>query len=166
MPSRRFTLEEIEAHNRKFPTPALKQPQNTPVRPSRSPVVTPEASARVPIPEKAQKDHHEAIYEANPDSQIPHPKPERHKKAALERSNAREKEGLPRITVRFVGYRVRPLDPDNFAGGCKDLLDGLRHAAIIPGDEPWRITLQTEQVCVHAYAQERTVIEINDPGKA
>jgi hypothetical protein len=67
---------------------------------------------------------------------------------------------LSRVTVRFVGFRVRPLDPDNFAGGCKDLLDGLRHAALIPGDEPWLIKFETRQEKVAHRGEEKTVIEI------
>jgi hypothetical protein len=55
-------------------------------------------------------------------------------------------------------------DPDNFAGSCKDLLDGCRHAGLIPGDEPWRIIYETAQEQVKSYAQERTLIEIKTPG--
>ena len=69
-------------------------------------------------------------------------------------------ESPPRITVCFTGYRVRPCDPDNFAGGCKALLDGLRHAGLIPGDEPWQIDFQTRQVKVNRKREERTEITI------
>jgi len=72
----------------------------------------------------------------------------------------RETKSLPRTTVRFIGFRCHPLDPDNFAGGCKDLLDGLRHASLIPGDEPWRINFETRQQKVARRSQEKTVIEI------
>ncbi len=98
--------------------------------------------------------------ETNPDRSLPDPKPQRHQAAALGKAIRGEEAGTPRATVRFTGYRVRPLDPDNFAGSVKDLLDGLRHAALIPGDEPWRIRLETEQVRVRTFAQEKTVIEI------
>ena len=113
------------------------------------------------------KDHfpfaNEAFFSLNSDPtdcQISNPKLKRNKKTALGRAVPGETESLQRVTVRFIGYRVRPLDPDNFAGGCKDLLDGLRHAQIIPGDEPWRIKLEAEQVKVSSYKQEKTVIEI------
>jgi hypothetical protein len=72
-------------------------------------------------------------------------------------------EGVARPFVRFIGYRVRPCDPDNFPRSCKDLLDGLRHAQLISGDEPWRIIFQTEQVKVRAASEERTEIEIITP---
>ena len=92
---------------------------------------------------------------------VPDAKPERHQAAALGTASAGEAQSLPRVTVRFVGYRVRPLDPDNFAGSVKDLLDGLRHAGLIPGDEPWRIRLETEQVRVATFGEEGTVIELS-----
>lgn len=91
---------------------------------------------------------------------VPNAQPERDQAPALERAVSGEAASLPRIVVRFIGYRVKPLDPDNFAGSTKDLIDGLRHASIIPGDEPWRIRLETEQVKVRSYKEECTVIEI------
>lgn len=93
-------------------------------------------------------------------SQVSDSKPEHHQTPALGSAVEGKKESIQRITVRFLGYRVRPLDPDNFAGSVKDLLDGLRHAGIIHGDEAWRIKLETEQVKVDHYEEEETVIEI------
>lgn len=94
---------------------------------------------------------------------LPNPKPEHHEETALGATVCREEESAARITVRFTGYRVRPLDPDNFAGSVKDLLDGLRHAHLIPGDEPWKIKLETEQRRVASFDEERTDIEIAWP---
>jgi hypothetical protein len=91
---------------------------------------------------------------------LPNPKPKQNKAAALGATVRGEKKGVRRTRVRFVGYRVKPLDPDNFAGSCKDLLDGLRHAGLISGDEPWRIIFETEQEKVAHYKDERTEIEI------
>jgi len=96
-------------------------------------------------------------------SEIPNSELECHQTPALDSADAGEEKSLHRTVVRFIGYRVRPLDPDNFAGGCKDLLDGLRHAGIIQGDEPWRIIFETTQEKVKTYAEERTVIEIETP---
>ncbi len=93
---------------------------------------------------------------------VPDAEPQRHEAPALERSAPRETESLSRPLVRFIGYRVHPLDPDNFAGSIKDLLDGLRHAGLIPGDESWRIRLETTQEKVSHFADERTVIELCD----
>ncbi len=103
------------------------------------------------------------IYETDPYCPLSNPKPQRHQAAALGSSGEGEKEVLARITVRFTGYRVRPLDPDNFAGSVKDLLDGLRHANLIDGDEPWKIRLETEQVKVSSFKEERTEITVEYP---
>ena len=89
--------------------------------------------------------------------------PEHHPQAALEPVAEREKESVDRITVRFTGFRVRTLDPDNFAGSVKDLLDGLRRAQLIPGDEWQQIRLETEQIKVSTQAEERTEIELIYP---
>ena len=97
------------------------------------------------------------------DSVLPDPEPERDQTPALDCATAREAEGDARTLVRFTGYRVRPLDPDNFAGSVKDLLDGLRLSGLISGDEPWRIRLETEQVRVGTFKEERTEIEIITP---
>lgn len=98
--------------------------------------------------------------EDNTERKVPHPQSERNQASALGGAVQGETEGVRRIVVRFTGYRVKPLDPDNHAGGQKDLLDGLRHAGLIPGDEPWRIKLETEQVKVAHYKDEQTVIEV------
>lgn len=111
---------------------------------------------------KKQRTH---LRHANPDPlrRLPHPEPQRHQAPALGGAGEGEAPGDGRAVVRFVGYRVRPLDPDNFAGSVKDLLDGLRHAGLIPGDEPWRIRLETEQVRVRTKAEEKTVIAVTYP---
>ena len=98
--------------------------------------------------------------EAHDLSQIPHTLAQRDEAPALDGADAREAQGLCRTRIRFTGYRVRPLDPDNFAGSVKDLLDGLRHAKIISGDEFWRITLETTQKKVRTFAEEKTLIEV------
>ena len=97
-----------------------------------------------------------SVFEAN--CEVSNAEPERHKTPALDKPVSRKTEGTPSVTVRFIGRRVRPLDPDNFAGSVKDLLDGLRHASLLLGDEPWRIRLETEQIRVSSYAQESTEI--------
>lgn len=102
-----------------------------------------------------------------PSGQVPDAKPQRNKAKPLGQAVQREACGVrapnERITVRFVGRRVKPLDPDNFAGSVKDLLDGLRHMGAIDGDEPWRIILETEQEKVAHYEEEETLIYITWP---
>lgn len=108
-------------------------------------------------PYAVKKDPYEV---AKNSGEISHPEPEHDKAPALGRAKKGKAKGVSRTLVRFVGYRVRPLDPDNFSGSVKDLLDGLRHAGLISGDEPWKIRLQTEQVRVSSFELERTEIEI------
>ena len=86
-----------------------------------------------------------------------------YEKAALGATVQGKAKSLSRVTVRFIGYRSRPLDPDNFAAGCKDLLDGLRHAFLISGDEPWNINFETRQEKVSHRSEEKTVIELEYP---
>lgn len=72
--------------------------------------------------------------------------------------------GLPqRVRIKFTGYRVRPTDPDNFAGSIKDCLDFLHRSKLIEGDEPWKIILETDQIKVKHYEDEKTEIEIKYP---
>lgn len=101
--------------------------------------------------------------ENHPDSILSNPKPESDQATALDSAIQRKTESVRRTLIRFTGFRVRPLDPDNFAGSVKDLLDGLTRSGLIHGDEPWRIILETEQVKVKSFAQEKTVIEITKP---
>lgn len=95
--------------------------------------------------------------------QIPDPQPKCNQAPALGRAVQGEKQSVGRIRVSFTGYRVRPLDPDGFAGSTKDLLDGLRRAGLIP-DDSWRhIKLETEQEQVAHFNEERTEITITWP---
>lgn len=90
-------------------------------------------------------------------------KPKRNKKGALDKAGKGEASRLPRITLRITGFRVNPLDPDNFAGSLKDCIDGLRHAGLIHGDEWDKIKFEPDQVKVAHYKDEKTEIEIIYP---
>ena len=98
--------------------------------------------------------------ETNNRSSISNAELECNQEATLGSAIQGEASGVQRAIVSFTGYRVKPLDPDNFAGSVKDILDGLRHAGLISGDEPWRIILRTDQVKVSTYKEEKTVISI------
>lgn len=78
-------------------------------------------------------------------------------------SSEGEERGVPRIIVRVTGFRVNTLDPDNFAGSCKDLIDGLRHAGLLYGDEFDKLKFESDQKKVSHYWQERTEMEIIYP---
>jgi hypothetical protein len=115
------------------------------------------------LPEKYQKQVAAQLHAHNPRRKISNPKSERHQAAALDEAVGDQAACDSRPIVRFTLHRVKPLDPDNAAGSCKDLLDGLRHAGLIPGDEAWRIRFETEQEKVAHYTDEKTVIEIITP---
>jgi hypothetical protein len=102
-------------------------------------------------------------YEDHPDPQLQDTEPQRDQAPALGAAKKGKDHGVSRITTRFIGYRCRPLDADNFAAGCKDLLDGLRHSGLIPNDDPSSIVFVAEQVKVSHRSQEKTVIEIEMP---
>ncbi len=101
-----------------------------------------------------------SMYANQPCRTLPDPEPQCDQAPALDAAVSGEKDSVGRICVCFIGYRVRPLDPDNFAASVKDLLDGVRHSGLIPGDEAWRIRLQTEQEQVAHFKDERTEITI------
>ena len=103
------------------------------------------------------------LYDHRTPRKVSHAKSQPDEAPTLEPAVSREAKGVSRATVRFTGYRVKPLDPDNFAGSCKDLLDGLRHANLISGDEAWRIRFETEQVKVAHFVDEKTVVEVIYP---
>lgn len=102
-----------------------------------------------------------SLLEAN--GALPYAEPQPDPTPALGSVAEGKTESLRRVTVRFTGFRQRLLDPDNFAGSVKDLLDGLRRVQLIPGDEWHRIKLETEQVRVRNKAEERTEIELIYP---
>lgn len=95
--------------------------------------------------------------------EIPNAKPKRDKGGALGRPLPAQDSSLPRVTLRIVGYRARPLDPDNFASSTKSLIDGLRKAGLLTDDNFWAIKLETEQVKVASYAEEKTEVTITTP---
>lgn len=99
-----------------------------------------------------------SLLEAN--GALPYTKLECDPTPALANLAGGKEESLRRVTVRFTGYRVQLLDPDNFAGSVKDLLDGLRRLRLIRGDEWHRVKLETEQVKVGTYAEQKTEIEL------
>lgn len=42
----------------------------------------------------------------------------------------------PRFRLTIVRFSARLLDADNFAGGCKALIDAVRREKLIPDDDP------------------------------
>lgn len=75
-----------------------------------------------------------------------------------------EEGGSSRVHLRIVSTRKRLLDPDNLS--VKWLIDCLRYARIIQGDEHDKITLQIEQRKCAKGEAEATQIFITLPPKA
>ena len=87
-------------------------------------------------------------------------KPKHNPKQALEPLPQAKERSRERSFVRITRYSCRPLDIDNFAGGCKPLIDQLRYAGIIRDDNPEAIQVEFLQFKVAHKAQERTEVEI------
>lgn len=82
---------------------------------------------------------------------------------ALVRDDARKAQGTRRTFIRFILFRTRLLDADAKWGSVKDVLDGLQHSRLIPGDREDQITLEVIQRKISHRKDERTVIEIEYP---
>lgn len=80
-------------------------------------------------------------------------------RTTLERPHPRKKESQDRITLRITRRATRLLDADNFAGGCKPLIDQLRYAKLIPDDSPEKVEITFTQTKVKK-GQEGTLIEV------
>jgi hypothetical protein len=70
----------------------------------------------------------------------------------------------PRTRLRIERKSVRLLDADNFAGGCKPLIDQLRYAKLIPDDDPESVEILFVQSKVKTKKEEMTQIEITTTG--
>lgn len=87
------------------------------------------------------------------------------------RTDRRALVGLPeakagnrqRHRVRIERRSVAPIDADNFAGGCKALIDCLRQSGIIEDDDPESLEVTFAQVRVRHKRDEGTLIEIQGP---
>jgi hypothetical protein len=93
-------------------------------------------------------------------SGIPHAKPQPAPRPALDDPPKREDSRPPRTRVRIERKSLRLLDADNFAGGCKPLIDQLRYANLIADDDPETIEILFQQVKVKTKKEEMTTIEI------
>ena len=75
----------------------------------------------------------------------------------------RKEKGSTRTIVCITRRSCHVLDLDNFAGGCKPLIDQLRYAHLIPDDDPKSVELQFVQEKVKTKLQEETIIDIRKP---
>ena len=83
-------------------------------------------------------------------------------KQTLDALREREEARSRRTHIRITRYSTRPLDCDNYAGGCKPIIDQLRYAKLIKDDSPEDIEVEFKQVKVKTKTQERTEIEISE----
>lgn len=83
-------------------------------------------------------------------------------KQTLEQLPKRKETCGNRTHIRITRYSTRPLDCDNYAGGCKPIIDQLRYAKLIKDDSPEDIEVEFKQVKVKTKANERTEIEISE----
>jgi hypothetical protein len=73
--------------------------------------------------------------EAHP-ARLPDPKPQHPARETLVSPPRRKAKGSHRFEVRIERHASRLLDADNFAGGCKPLIDQLRYHGLISDDDP------------------------------
>jgi len=98
-------------------------------------------------------------HQANP-ARLPHPVTQHSPKQTLEPLR-KGKETRSKVTrIRITRYSTRPLDCDNFAGGCKPIIDQLRYAKLITDDSPEDVEIQFSQVKLKHKDKQRTEIEI------
>jgi len=96
-------------------------------------------------------------------ARIPDPKPQPAIRQTLDCQPPRKTTRTGRVTLRITRHACRLLDADNFAGGCKPLIDQIRYAALIPDDDPASVELQFCQEKVAKKHLEMTTIEITHP---
>jgi Holliday junction resolvase RusA-like endonuclease len=99
--------------------------------------------------------------ETNP-ARVSNSKPECHAKQALESLPQVKERSKNRTRIRIERYSCRPLDCDNYAGGCKPIIDELRYSKLIQDDDPETIEVEFKQIKVSKKTEERTEISIKE----
>lgn len=107
-------------------------------------------------------------YRQNPDGSfshsstagIPHPKPQPTPRLPLVNPREGKDQSKTRTTLVITRLSCSLLDADNFAGGCKPLIDQLRYAKLIEDDDPETVEILFRQTKVKTKAEERTEVEI------
>ena len=109
-------------------------------------------------------------YQCNPDgtytksdsfsSGLPHAKPQPNPRLPLVSPQKGEESRKARTTLIVTRCAFSLLDADNFAGGCKFLIDQLRYANLIKDDDPETVEIIFRQVKVKTSEEEMTKVEI------
>jgi len=96
-------------------------------------------------------------------ARLPDAKPQPAFRETLDCQPSRKATRTGRVPLRITRHACRLLDADNFAGGCKPLIDQLRYAALIPDDDPASVELQFLQEKVAKKNLESVTVEIFHP---
>lgn len=107
-----------------------------------------------------------SFFEANETktrAKLPDPKPKHYEATALGPAVPGKEKSVGRITLRYRLCRFRLLDYENFAGSTKDITDGLCRCGLLPGDDPSKVIIITEQQKVDHHSRECTEVEIEWP---
>ena len=91
---------------------------------------------------------------------IPHPEPQPNPRKTLVGSPEGKDECKVGTTLLITRRAVSLLDADNFAGGCKPLIDQLRYAKLIRDDDPGSVEIIFRQKKVATKKEEGTEVEI------
>jgi hypothetical protein len=78
-------------------------------------------------------------------TRLPDPKPQPLARPALDRARQGQACRPPGVTIRITRRASRLLDADNFAGGCKPIIDQLRYAGLIADDDPETVEIVFRQ---------------------
>jgi hypothetical protein len=96
-------------------------------------------------------------------ARLPNPQPQPPARPALGKPPKGESPRQARVTLCITRSACALLDADNFAGGCKPLIDQLRYAKLISDDDPETVEILFRQEKVRTKAAEMTTIEITQP---
>lgn len=64
--------------------------------------------------------------------------------------------------MRIERHSIRLLDADNFAGGCKPLIDQMRGEGLIPDDDPASIEITFAQIHVRHRRDQGTRVSVTE----
>lgn len=94
-------------------------------------------------------------------TRTPHTQLKPPERQALEQLPAEQAGNGPRAHLRIERRACRLLDLDNFAGGCKALIDCLKEAGFLADDDPGSVEITFAQVKVATRKEEGTAIHLS-----
>ena len=91
---------------------------------------------------------------------LSHAQPQPNPRETLDNAREGENENRPRFGLRITRIACQTLDADNFAGGCKFLIDAIRKRGLIPDDDPASVEIAFRQVKANHKNEEETRVTI------